>query len=121
MWASLSGGALPDDLNYLGDSTRVKPLLVAKYNKGGVPGDELRAAIKDASELKNTSDLVPWREKTGSLHYLGKGLASGDSTKVVCWGELSADELELYSHPYWIIYADFHYVPSMTRPKIREK
>ena len=121
LWASLSGGALPDDLSYLGDSTRVKPLLVAKYNKGGIPGDELRAAFKDASELKNASDLVPWREKRGSLHYLGKGLASGDSTKVVCWGSLDSDELELYSHPYWIIYGDLRCVPSATPPKIPAK
>lgn len=121
IWASLSGGALPDDLRYLGDSTRVKPLLVAKYNKGGVPGDELRAAIKDASQLEEAFDLAQSGPRKGSLHYLGKGVTSGDSTKIVCWGSLDSDERELYSSPYWIIYGDFRCAPSMTPPKTHAK
>jgi len=120
MWASLSGGALPDDLCYLGDSTRVKPLLVAKHNKGGVPGDELRAAITDASELDLAFQQAQYSEKEGNLHYVGRGIASGDSTRVVCWGKRDIDR-ESCSYAYWIMYADFHCVPSATRPKIREK
>jgi hypothetical protein len=121
MWASLSGGALPDELRYLGDSTRVKPLLVAKHNKGGVPGDELRAAISDASELEQAFEQAQYGQKEGNLHYVGRGIASGDSTRVVCWGKLRDIDRESCSYAYWIMYADFHCVPSMTRPKIREK
>ena len=77
IWVSLSGGAFPDDLRDLGDSTRVRPLLVAKYNKGGVPATSCAAAISDAAELEQAFEQAQHGEKEGNLHYVGEESPAG--------------------------------------------
>jgi hypothetical protein len=121
IWASLSGGVFPDDIRDLGDSIKVRPLVIARHNKEGVAGDELRAAIHDASQFKSGFGYVSRYVEDGRLHYFGKGVSLGDSTRIVCWGEETGWGLQWRDNPYWIIYADLHCVPSMTPPKVPGK
>jgi hypothetical protein len=121
VWVSLSGGVFPEDIHDLVDSQKVKPLLVAKHDKDGKPGDEFRAAIQDAWQLDIGFKYARSYDKTGNFHYLGRGAAFGDSMRVVCWGEETGRELEWYTHPYWIVYADLRCVPSLKPPEIPKK
>lgn len=121
VWVSLSGGAYPDDVHDMVDSSKVKPMLVAKYDKDGAPGDEFRAAYHDAYRLNSGFGCVLEYIKNGTFHYFGKGLVFGDSTKILCWGELTGRRLEWFDNPYWIIYGDLHCVPSMTPPTVPGK
>jgi hypothetical protein len=121
IWASLSGGVFPDDIRDLGDSTKVRPLVITGHDKEGVAGDELRAAIHDASQLNSGFGYVSRYVEDGRLHYFGKGVSLGDSTRVICWGDVTGHSRETFINPYWIIYADLHCIPSMKPPKIPEK
>jgi hypothetical protein len=121
VWISLSGGAFPDNIQELADSTRIKLLLVAKHNKDGKPGDEFRAAIQDAFQIHHSFINIEHMLEKDTFHYLGKGATFGDSTRIVCWGEESGDFREFFKNPYWIIYADLRCVPSKTPPMIPEK
>jgi hypothetical protein len=120
-WASLSGGAFPDDVHDMVDSSRVKPMLVAKYDKDGIPGDEFRSAFHDAYQLNSGFVCLSRYIENGTFHYFGKGLAFGDSTRIVCWGEITGRSLEWFDNPYWIIYGDLRCAPSMTPPKVTER
>jgi hypothetical protein len=120
-WVSLSGGAFPDDVHDMIDSSKVKPLLIAKHDKDGVPGDEFRAAYHDAWQLEYGLNCVSNYIEAGTFHYFGKGLVFGDSKRIVCWGEETGRRLQWRDNPYWIIYADLHCVPSMTPPRVPEK
>jgi hypothetical protein len=119
VWLSLSGGLFPDNLDNLGDSSKVRPLFTARYKKGESPGDEFRAAIMDAWRLDRGLHILRSYDKAGSLHYSGTGVTFGDSTKIVCWAKLYGRERKLYKHPYWAIYADLHAKQFLTPPKIR--
>jgi hypothetical protein len=118
VWLSLSGGIFPDNVYDLADSSKARPLFIARHGKGGSPGDELRAAIMDALKLKKGFDILRDYDRAGKLHYLGKGVAFGDSTKIVCWAELYGRDRKRFKHPYWLIYADLHCAPSLKPPKI---
>ncbi len=120
-WVSLSGGAFPDDIEALGDSSKVRPLLIAKYDKDGRPGDEFRAAIKDAKQLNRGFTNARYYKGESQLQYMGREAAFGDSTRIVCWGEETGETRKMFPNPYWIIYADLRCVPSKTPPKILEK
>lgn len=121
IWVSLSGGSFPDDVHDMIDSSKVKPMLVAKYDKDGSPGDEFRAAFHDAYQLNSGFGCVSGYIENRTLHYFGKGLVFGDSTRILCWGEQTGYGMLLRDNPYWIIYADLHCVPSMTPPKVPER
>ncbi len=121
LWVSLSGGAFPDDVHDMVDSSKAKPLLVTKHNKNGIPGDEFRAAMHDVRTLESGFGSISRYVKEGTFHYFGTGLVFGDSTRVVCWGEESGENREFFDNPFWIIYADLHCVPSMRPPKIPER
>jgi len=121
VWVSLSGGAFPDDVRDMVDSSKVKPMLVTKYDKDGAPGDEFRAAFHDAYQLNSGFGCVLSYIENGTFHYFGKGLVFGDSTRILCWGELTGFGLSLRDNPYWIVYADLRCVPSDTPPIIDGK
>jgi hypothetical protein len=121
VWVSLSGGAFPDDVHDMADSSKVKPLLIAKHDKDGAPGEEFRAAFHDAWQLDSGFRCVLNNIENGTFHYFGEGLVFGDSTRIVCWGEETGWRLQWRDNPYWIIYADLHCVPSMTPPKVPER
>ena len=121
LWVVLSGGAFPNDIDDLGDSSKVRPLLIAKHDKDGTPGDEFRAAFKDAKQLDDGFDAARHLEKDGNIHYLGHGATLGDSARIVCWGQETEEFLLRVMQPYWIIYADLRCVPSKTPPKIPKK
>jgi hypothetical protein len=149
VWVSLSGGAFPGHIRDLGDSSKVRSFLISKHDKGGIPGDEFRAAIKEARQLEQGLECVQYYEREGALHYLGGGVVLGDSTRVVCWGKEpetillkyvsygrgsgSSDSTTVvrwkrepndylkHGRPYWIIYADLHGVTSLKSPKIPKK
>lgn len=120
-WVSLSGGAFPDDVRDMVDSSKVKPMLMAKYDKDGAPGEEFRSAFRDAYQLNSGFGCVLRNIENGTFHYFGKGLAFGDSTRIVCWGEITGKSLEWFDNPYWIICGDLRCVPSMTPPKVPER
>jgi hypothetical protein len=119
VWLSLSGGMFPDNVYELGDSSKARPLLMARHRKGESSGDEFRTAIMDAGTLDRGFGILRSYDEAGTLHYAGTGVTFGDSTKVVCWAELFGWERKLYKHPYWAIYADLHAKQFMTPPKIR--
>ncbi len=121
IWASFSRGVFPDDIHDLGDSIKVRRLLIEKHDKDGIPGEELREAIKDGRQLEDGFRIVSSYTEDGRLHYFGKGISLGDSTRIVCWGEMTGFSREFFAHPYWIIYADCRCVPSKTPPIIPKK
>jgi hypothetical protein len=121
IWVALSGGAFPDDVRDMIDSSKVKPMLMAKYDKDGVPGDEFRSAFHDAYLLNSGFGCVSRYIENGTFHYFGKGLAFGDSTRIICWGEMTGRSLEWFDNPYWIIYGDLRRVSSGTPPTIDGK
>jgi hypothetical protein len=112
-WLDLSGNAFPDDIHDLDDSTKVKPLLIAKFRRGGEPADELRAALRYAETWERTAasprSLEQFRHTP--IHYSAKGAVFGDSKRAICW-------VKVEDEPYHVIYADLHVAASPTQPKL---
>lgn len=112
-WLDLSGNAFPDDIHDLDDSTKVKPLLIAKFRRGGEPTDEFRAALRYAETWERTAvsprSLEQFRHTP--IHYSAKGAEFGDSKRAICW-------VRVEEEPYYVIYADLHVAASPTQPKL---
>jgi hypothetical protein len=113
-WLSLSGNVFPDNFRDLADSTRVKPLLLAKFRRGEDPRKEFRNAGREASKFSRGAEFeLPHRDLENnpiSLVYSGKGAILGDSNRVICW-------LQVKNEPCYMIYGDLHIATSPTPPK----
>ena len=122
-WLSLSGSVFPDDLQDFTDSTIVNKLLIAKFRRGGDPADEFRAALRTMEELggiNTPSSRMIWVHENIDIHYAGKGLAFGDSQRIVCWlkdGNKLPCPDKGAEGPYYFIYGDLHLAASPTPPK----
>ncbi len=121
VWVSLSGGVFPRSVEDLGDSLKVRSLLIVRHDKEGTPGDRFRAAFHDASLLETGFKVVRFYERESHIHYIGAGAVLGDSTRIVCWAEEFGIWRRLMPNPYWIIFADLRCVPSRTCPEIGKK
>lgn len=112
-WLDLSGNVFPDDIHDLDDSTKIKPLLIAKFRRGGDPADEFRAAYRYAYAWEGNAasprDLEQFRHTP--IHYSARGAVFGDSKRAICW-------IKVEDEPYHVIYADLHVAASPTRPKL---
>lgn len=120
IWRSLSGNVFPDDLNDLTDSTKVKPLLISGFLRGGNPGEEFRAAYRKGEELLRNAGVISLIPDGITLHYFGKGASFGDSRKIICWFK-DWDKPDCPGKsgngPYLLIYGDLHITESPTPPK----
>ncbi|MDD4858531.1 MAG: hypothetical protein PHD74_10585 [Candidatus Krumholzibacteria bacterium] len=120
-WLALLGNKFPDNMSDLADSNKVKPLILTKYRRGGDPMDEFRAAHEEARILARMADIDQFLPQLGiRMHYAGKGVTFGDSTRIVCWLEDTKQPpcaATLGEHPYYFVYGDLHVATSPTPPK----
>ncbi len=112
-WLDLSGNTFPDRIHDLRDSTKVKPLLLARFRRGVDPVEEFRAAYRYADLMEMNSTIIWILEdmlKT-PIYYSGKGAVFGDSKRAICW-------IKVNDEPYHVIYADLHVAASQTQPRL---
>jgi hypothetical protein len=125
-WLPLSRNAFPDDVADLSDSTKVKPLLFAKYRRGGDPAEEFRAAYEAVEDLQIFAAVCNSmiREPQFDMNYVGKGAAFGDSKRIICWLKDKNNPPcpdRNGNGPYYSIYGDLHVVASPSPPVEVEK
>jgi hypothetical protein len=121
-WLSISGNVFPMDVADLSDSAKVKPLLFAKYRRGGDPGDEYRAASEAVEELEifaaSCTSMV--LRPQFDVNYVGKGADFGNSKRIIC---LVKDKNKPRcpgrsgNGPYFCIYGDLHVAASTSPPR----
>jgi hypothetical protein len=85
LWASMSGGAFPGDINDLGHQERAVPLLIAAYDGDDDPEREFDAAMKAANVLLKGCLFAQEMKVAGFWQYRGKGVTMGDARTPVCW------------------------------------
>jgi hypothetical protein len=115
-WIDLSGNVFPKDVRDLNDSGKIKPLLLAKFRRGGDPAEEYRAALRFANEWNESvidADILERLYKI-QIYYNGEGAVFGDSNRAICWIK-EGDE------PYHIVYADLHVAASPSPPTLGGK
>lgn len=114
LWRELADGGFPGAIDELADSARVRPLIVARYDGDGPPGDEFRAAVEAAETLTRAVDAVRLLEKKSEWKYLGAGVTWGDSSKIVCWYRvMSRRPVE---KPYVVVYGDLRFERAAAPP-----
>jgi len=123
-WLSISDNAFPDEFADLSDSTKVKPLLIAKYRRGGDPADEYRAAYEAVEELEIFAGAfnfqVREQREQFDMEYCGTGAVFGDSKRIICWlkdrNKPPCPDRN-GNGPYYSIYGDLHIAASPSPPE----
>ncbi len=100
IWANMSDGALPDDINDLGIDEKAGPLLIAAYDDEGDPENEFDEAMAAANTLCKGCVFAQEMKVEGDWHYGGKGMSVGNAEVPVCWWK------ERDSGRFRIIYGD---------------
>jgi len=123
-WLSISDNAFPDEFADLSDSAKVKPLLIAKYRRGGDPADEYRAAYEAVEELEIFAGAfnfqVREQREQFDMEYCGKGAVFGDSKRIICrLKDRNKPPCPDRSGngPYYSIYGDLHIAASPSAPE----
>lgn len=100
LWAEISGGDFPDDINDLGTAEKAESLLVAAYDGDGDPEEEFDRAVAAANTLCKGCVFAQEMKVEGNWFYRGKGMRLGDAKDPVCWWKEQDSDL------YRIMYGD---------------
>lgn len=84
-WVDLSGGALPGAIGDLGSQQTVPAMLKARYDKDGVPEDELEAALATAHVLLKGLMFAQQVKLWGTWGYCGDTAEVGNPRSIICW------------------------------------
>jgi hypothetical protein len=100
MWTEMTGGTFPDTIEDICEEEKVKPLLIAKYDKDGNPKAEFRQAMTAANILVGGLYFVQEQVVEGTWYYAGRGVRLGEANKAICWWKPEDSE------KYRVIYGD---------------
>lgn len=104
LWAEMSDGAFPEDINDLGTDEIAGPLLVGAYNGEDDPEKEFDEAMTAANTLCKGCVFAQEMKVEGDWYYGGKGMRTGSAEAPVCWWK------EQDSDRFRIMYGDLRVV-----------
>ncbi|MBN2376939.1 MAG: hypothetical protein JXD22_11085 [Sedimentisphaerales bacterium] len=84
-WSEMSEGIFPEVINDLGEPNKLKPMLIAKFDKDGDPEEELDAAMDEVHKILKGLYFVQDKKVDGTWGYAGQGVMRGQSEKIICW------------------------------------
>lgn len=113
-WTEMSEGFFPSAINDLGDPNKVRPMLVAKFDRDGDPREELDEAMKKAHVILKGLFFAQQQKVDGSWGYAGKGVRLGDADRAICWWKPESSEV------YRVIYGDLSVGNVSEMPKPQE-
>lgn len=116
-WLTIAGNEFPESFRDMEDSTNVRRLLIAAFDRDGDAAEEFRSAMHCAAQLVNGRREARFLEGHGAFAYLGAGARPGDSERIVCWLQNPASWDET-GKPYYVIYADLRCELSDKRPEM---
>lgn len=93
-WAEMSEGTFPDVINDLGDPDKLKPMMIAKFDKDGDPEEELDAAMDEVHKILKGLYFAQEKKVEGTWDYIGQGVMLGQEDRIVCWW--FDEEMECY-------------------------
>ncbi|MHC4571786.1 MAG: hypothetical protein ACYS0C_06900 [Planctomycetota bacterium] len=99
-WTEMSDGMFPSAINDLGDSDKVRPMLVDKFDKDGDPEEEFEQAYHAMHEVLKGLMFAQQCKVEGTWRYAGDGVRLGDADVPICWWKPED------SDSYRVIYGD---------------
>ena len=84
-WAKFSQGKFPNAINDLGDPEKLKPLIIAKFDKDNDPEKELDAAMAEVNKILKALYFAQEKKVDGTWGYAGQAVMLGRADKIVCW------------------------------------
>ncbi len=84
-WTEMSDGFFPPELNDFGDPSKIKPMLISKFDKDGDPEEELDQAMKEAHKILKGLYFVQEKKADDNWNYAGDGVRLGDADTPICW------------------------------------
>ncbi len=84
-WTEMSDGAFPATINDLGDPEKLKPIMIAKFDKDSDPEEELDAAMDEVHKILKGLYFAQEKKVDGTWGYAGQGVQLGDSEAIICW------------------------------------
>jgi len=112
-WTEMSDGMFPSQINDLGDPNKVKPLLIAKFDRDGDPKEEFDQAVQQMYRILKGLMFAQQCKVDGSWHYAGEGVKLGDKDTPICWWK--SDD----SEDYRVIFGDLS-VGNLSAEKLPE-
>ncbi len=85
LWATMSEGLFPDTINDLGEPDKLKPIMIAKFDKDGDPEEELDAAMDEVHEVLKGLYFAQEMKVDGRWGYAGQGVVLGQAEMIICW------------------------------------
>ncbi|MHC4105171.1 MAG: hypothetical protein ACYSR9_09535 [Planctomycetota bacterium] len=99
-WAEMSDGSFPSEINGLADPNKIRPMLIAKFDKDRAPKEELDHAMKEVNKILKGLFFVQRLKVEGSWGYAGNGVQLGDADTPICWWKVDGSE------DYRVVYGD---------------
>jgi hypothetical protein len=95
-WTEMSGGLFPENINELGDSNTVKPMLIKRFKKNGNPKQEFDQAYDMMQTILKGLYFAQEKKADGNWDYRGTGVQFGDSDTVVCrWKQQGTNKYKM--------------------------
>ena len=81
----MSEGIFPDAINDLGNPDKLKPMVIAKFDKDDDPEKELDVAMDEVHKIIKGLYFAQEKRVDGSWGYAGQGIQLGDTDAIICW------------------------------------
>lgn len=113
-WTEMSEGMFPAKINDLGDSNKVKPMLIEKFDHNGDPNIELKQAAQQMDIMLKGLRFAQKLKVEQNWYYSGKDVQLGNADRPICWWKLQD------SDDYRVIYGDLSIGDSSIIPEFNK-